>query len=245
MPTLFGEYFSPWSEKARWALDHHRVAYTYREHVPLLGELALRMHAKNERASVPLLVTESGPIPDSFAIARHAESIGTGERLFPEGREDEVATWNDRSEQALRSARALYLERVSRDREAKIEMQPPAFPRFLRAALTPAADLAIAYLRRKYDVDSASSAEVRLVEALENLERTLDGRSHLIGDRLSYADIAMAVTLQFVSPVAQEFVPLGDATRISCEAPSIAARFPKLLAWRDALYRAHRGGRTG
>jgi glutathione S-transferase len=90
MLTLVGEYFSPWTEKARWALDHHRLEYRYREHVPLLGEALLRVRADRltGRVSVPLLITDTGPILDSFAIAQHADRIGRGARLSPPGRHD-------------------------------------------------------------------------------------------------------------------------------------------------------------
>src|SRR5262245_37961692 len=103
MRTLIAEYFSPWSEKARWALDHHGLAYKYREHLPLLGEPLLRLRARRltGRVSVPVLVTPEGVLADSFAIARHADELGRAPALFPRGCEAEVAGWNARSEAAL------------------------------------------------------------------------------------------------------------------------------------------------
>src|SRR5215208_6243006 len=198
MPTLIGEYFSPWSEKARWALDHHGIAYTYREHVPLLGEPLLRVRARRltERVSVPLLVTDAGPIPDSLAIARYAERVGRAAHLFPLDREDELSWWNARSEAALASARALYLDRVTRNQEAKIEMQPAFLPHAVRRASVPIADAAIGFLRRKYGIDAANAgaAEGSLIRELETLRtaRGVGGALYLLGDRISYADVAMA-----------------------------------------------------
>lgn len=247
MPTFIAEHFSPWSEKARWALDHHGIVYTYREHVPLLGEPLLRLRARrlSGRVSVPLLVTAEGPIADSFAIARHAEQVGRGEPLFPTEREPDIAAWNARSEVALESARALYLERVLGDPDAKIEMQPPFLPLAVRRASVPLTDFAIRFLRRKYGVDPASTAhfEATLIGELETLRAALAaaGGLHLLADRLTYADIAMAVTLQFIAPPADSFLPLGPATRASCAAPSLAERFPDLIEWRDALYERCRG----
>src|SRR5262245_44456729 len=40
--ALLGAFYSPWTERARWALDHHGIAYRFEEHVPVVGELALR-----------------------------------------------------------------------------------------------------------------------------------------------------------------------------------------------------------
>ncbi|WP_239014942.1 glutathione S-transferase N-terminal domain-containing protein [Archangium violaceum] len=71
MRTLVGLGYSGWTEKARWAMDHHRLAYQYSEHIPLLGELRLRRHAPpGGRGTVPLLVEDSGITMGSYAIAQ-------------------------------------------------------------------------------------------------------------------------------------------------------------------------------
>ena len=40
---LIGIGYSPWTEKARWALDHHGIDYRYSEHLILFGMLPLRI----------------------------------------------------------------------------------------------------------------------------------------------------------------------------------------------------------
>ncbi len=249
MLTLVGEYFSPWTEKARWALDHHGVDYAYREHLPLVGEPLLRLRTRRRvgRVSVPLLLTDDGPIPDSFAIARHAERVGRGPLLFPADRADAIEAWNARSERALAASRVLYLERVAKDREAKAEMQPGFVPMIVRRASVPLADLAIAFLKSKYGVDDAAerAAEAALVAELEALRDGLarGGGRYLEGGRFTYADVTMAVVLQFVAPPGGDHLALGPATRAACHAPAIAARFADVAAWRDGLYAAHRRAR--
>jgi len=47
MTELVGIPFSPWSEKARWALDVRRVPYRKVTYAPLLGEVV----GHRERAS--------------------------------------------------------------------------------------------------------------------------------------------------------------------------------------------------
>lgn len=245
MTTLLGEHFSPWTEKARWALDHHGIAYTYREHVPLLGEPLLRWRAglRAARASVPLLVTEDGTHGDSYDIARHAERTGRGASLFPASHEGVIAEWNARSEVALRAARALYLQRFSAHREAQIEAQPAFLPAPVRRATVGLTPLAVAFLRKKYGIDAEvrAAAEATLARELEAVRAALDGRPHLVASQLTYADIAMAVTLQFVSPPETRKLVLGPGTRAACVAPSLVRRFADLVAWRDALYAHHRG----
>jgi len=247
MRTLIAEHFSPWSEKARWALDHHGLAYDYREHVPLLGELLLRLRTRRPtgRVITPALITPHGVLMDSFAIARHADKIGRGPTLFPRDHDAAITAWNARSETALAAGRALYLERLTHDRAAKIEMQPPFLPEPVRRASVPAADLAITFLRRKYKIDDAAlaAADATLARELDGLRAALaGGRAYVVGEGLTYADLAMAVTLQFVAPVDGQYIALGPAARASWGYAALAERFADLVAWRDGLYERHRRG---
>src|SRR5215218_860578 len=122
MRMLVVESFSPWSEKARWALDHHRVAYVSREHYPLIGELPLRLRARRlrGRVSTPMLLSPEGALLDSFEIARYAERQGDGPPLFPPEHGEAITAWNARSDAALRGARVLFIERLGRSRAAKV-----------------------------------------------------------------------------------------------------------------------------
>jgi hypothetical protein len=47
MTELLALPYSPWSEKARWALDVRGVPYDYRRYQPVLGELALRVKLRH------------------------------------------------------------------------------------------------------------------------------------------------------------------------------------------------------
>ncbi|MCZ7687620.1 MAG: glutathione S-transferase domain-containing protein [Sandaracinaceae bacterium] len=86
-PRLIGLAYSPWSIKAKWALDHHAIPYRYTHHLPMLGEplLRLRTGRLEGRVSVPLLVTDAGPIEGSFEIARFAERERRGRCSSPPG----------------------------------------------------------------------------------------------------------------------------------------------------------------
>ena len=46
MLDLYGIAYSPWTAKARWALDHHKIPYRYREHLILFGMPELRWRLK-------------------------------------------------------------------------------------------------------------------------------------------------------------------------------------------------------
>ena len=81
MNELLGLPYSPWSEKARWALDVRKVPYRYRVYQPLIGELELRIKMRRLRGpvTVPLLIDERGRVyDDSTDIARFADTLGEG-----------------------------------------------------------------------------------------------------------------------------------------------------------------------
>lgn len=242
---LFGLWYSPWTAKARWALDHHRVPYEYTEHVPMLGEALLRWHARRPtgKVTVPLLVTDGGPITDSFAIAEWAERNGRGSPLFPEAGRREIEAWNARSERALAAGRALVVARTARSDRAKEEALPPFVPAPLRPAMRAVATTGILFFRLKYGLGDAGEEERRAVIAdeLRALREALRGRLYLLGD-FSYADVVMAVTLQLVRPADTARMRESAGTREAWTDPVLESDFGDLLAWRDEIYKKFRPG---
>lgn len=63
---FYAESFSPFCERARWALDHHGISYREVEQVPMLAEITLRIGVRRFRGpvTVPLLVTRGGSVPE-------------------------------------------------------------------------------------------------------------------------------------------------------------------------------------
>ncbi|MCY1078562.1 glutathione S-transferase family protein [Archangium lansingense] len=242
MQTLVGLGYSGWTEKARWAMDHHRLAYQYREHIPLLGELRLRRHAPpGGRGSVPLLVEDSGATMGSYAIAQRAEREGQGAPLFPAASLPEIEQWEQRSDAILRVGRAYMVQRLMEFPDAQVESLPPFIPTWARGSMKPMARMAASFLASKHEAaaDPEAALLATVVPGLEQLRAALQGRRFLTGT-FSYADITMAVTLQFIRPVAEDFIPLGPGRRKAWSHPALAERFADLLRWREQLYAEHR-----
>src|SRR6185503_6034743 len=89
---------SPWSERAKWALDHHGLAYQTTDHTPFLGEGKLRRIAGGEgkkRVTTPILVDGDRVVTESWDIARYADEVGKGATLVPPDQEADVRKWND------------------------------------------------------------------------------------------------------------------------------------------------------
>lgn len=244
MRTLYTLSYSPWSERARWVLEHHGVSFVERHHVPMLGEPLLRLWTRRARGlvTVPLLIDGALVLDDSYVIARWADSNSNGKRdtLFPEAAQETILTWNERAENALQAARALLVASLADDEAALLESVPRALRALPGARRT--AKLGLAHFRRKYALDEKTESAHRetLESTLEQLREALVGRKHLAGKSFTYADILGATLLQSVEPVADEFLRLGPATRRVWTRSDLAGRSRELLTWRDELYRRFR-----
>lgn len=234
---------SPWSERARWALDHHGLAYHVSVHVPFLGERRLRRVLGNppRRATVPVLLVGGEVLSSSWEIARHADRVGHAERLIPDDLEPAIRHWDELAERAMTAARPLTLERLLDSDAALDETLPPPLPRWLRPLLRPVTRFGTEWFARKYALDLASTGAARaaLEAGLSALRSALGGSDYVLS-RFSYADVIMATMLHGVSPVADRYVPLGPATRAAWTQPELAAANADLIAWRDRLYERHR-----
>lgn len=242
MRTLYGLAQSPYTEKARWALDHHAIAYRYHEHVPLLGEVLLRLKARGRpsgtKASVPLLVDGPDVLPTSLAIARYADRVGRGAALFPEDRLDEVLRWAEVSDRILDIGRSAVMEGLRKNKEAQQEALPPFIPGALRGALAPMAVTGALFLASKYGVPKDAASEATKLPAIfDEVRSTLGSGSFLLGS-LTFADVAVAASLQVLRPRAAS--PFGPGTRAIWAHEQLAQEYAELLAWRDRLYREQR-----
>jgi glutathione S-transferase len=245
---LYGLPYSPWSEKARWALDARNVAYESRTYQPLIGEPSLRARLKKWRGpvTVPVLVTPGKAIGDSFEIARYADARGSGPRLFPPGKETTIAEYNDLSERGLSAGRALSLPQMLADRDALNELVPRAIKARLGRFSPALAAFGIRRTMRKYGSrrQSRDLQERTLVEVLDRLrdalaKSTSQSEPRTLLAEFSYADIAMAQVLAFANPPATG-LKLGAGSRRAFSLPDIASRYADLIAWRDAIYAKYR-----
>ncbi|MGZ5967752.1 MAG: glutathione S-transferase N-terminal domain-containing protein [Polyangiales bacterium] len=237
--TLVGLTYSPWTIRARWALRHHGIKHDFQEYLPVVGEPMLRLKTGNwlGRVSVPVLLTPHGAVSDSIAIARHADSIGKGAKLF-DGHEAAVARWTETAEIALDAARGLVLRAIDASPEAQAESVSLPLPRALKG---PTARFGTAMIGWKWKARlSESEAESRMIGVLEELRAALGGKKDAYLDgTFSLADVVMAGVVQCIQPVADRFVPVAPATRAARPRPALAARVPDLIEWRDALYEKH------
>jgi glutathione S-transferase len=235
--TLFTVHHSPWSERARWALSHHRVAFVEKTHVPLVGELALRARARRwGKVSVPLLLDADGtPVEGSLAIAEHAERIGQGPPLFPAAGVETIRALYETLEDALRAARARHVQRLATDAEG-LDATLPAFLRplpFGRAL----GRVGVAFITRKYDARD-ESGDARSRAGLLAVRAALGGRRYVV-DGFTFADILGASVVQTIEPVADRLLALSAPTRRLWTHDPLRREFADLVTWRDRVYAEH------
>lgn len=229
---LVGESFSPWTKKARWALEQCGCKFDYAEYTPTLSEpgLRLRLRQFSGVVSVPVLFSGEATLRNSWDIAEFAN------RQFGRGRLGEfpdIKSWDDLSEAALAEGRAQVLRRVLASEAALEDALPSFIPTGLRRPLRILARRSVRTLTHKY-------AHLVRVGALRQALRAIRARiatsdaAYLTG-QFSYADITMAVVLEVVAPVAVTVPPLGAALASCWRDASLTDEFQDVIAWRDRL----------
>lgn len=238
---------SPWSERARWALDHHRLAYGTTVHTPFLGERKLRkiVGSAAPRATVPVLLAGGQVLLESWEIARYADAHGSGSKLIPDAHAEEIRRFNTLADETMSAARPLIFAGMLDSPAALDESLPMKVPGFLLPLMRPTTRFATRWLVKKYALEEADlqSRREQLRNTLLELRRSLGTNRYLLGD-FSYADIVMCSFLQPITPVEHRAIRLGPATRAVWTQPALATEFADLIAWRDRLYREHRPERA-
>ncbi|MCG8668189.1 MAG: glutathione S-transferase N-terminal domain-containing protein [Pseudomonadales bacterium] len=237
---------SPWSEKARWALDVAGLGYQLIEHVPMVSNLRARQLAGNfnplRKFSLPIAACGAQVMDDSYSIASYAADHNKNANvdLFPQDKLTEIQYWNDLSNRMMNILRKRALPAMKTNQTLLESNLPPLVPEALRPHLTSVSKMAISYIDRKYPLSEEDTEQV-VIEGFETLRKALnqaDG-DYLLGE-FSYADIAMAVTLQPVKPVADKYIPLDSGTRECWTDDMLIEQFPDLIEWRDRIYQHHR-----
>lgn len=198
--------FSHYCEKARWALDRHRVPYTERAYLPLLHmpPVALRTIGRagrsdkhSTRFSTPLFSTHEGElITDSSDIVRWVDRHHAGGALYPS---EEVAAFEQELGDALgpHTRRVAYFHMLP-DRALVTRLAAKNTGAAQALAFRATAPAVIAVLRRGLGVDRARAERSKAkVWAMADrvAERIADGRPFLFGDTFTAADIAFAALI--------------------------------------------------
>lgn len=238
--TLFVIHHSPWSERARWALLHHKIQFEEREHVPLIGELALRMRAKNTKGkvSVPLLVGDDGEsVQGSFTIGEYVDEKGKRDKLFPEGSRDAIHALYEALEDPLAAAREGFVRDLMNDKEAQLESLPPFLRSLPFASLS--AKVGTAFVANKYNA-RIGSVDDRIRAGLRTVREAIGKKEYVIGDGFSFGDVVGTSIVQAIAPGDDKYIRIPPGTRALWNHTKLQKEFAELIEWRDRVYKKHR-----
>ena len=193
---------SHYCEKVRWALDLLKIPYIEERHVPVFHRLVTR---KCGGSSVPILVSKSGNFTDSTDILHYLDTLNPESHgLYP--KEPELRREVEELEE-LFDARLgadtrnwVYFYR-SGDRNTMRRAWCNTTPVLERIGFEIAFPFISSKVRQLYTItaDSAAAALQGIQEIFEIVDRRLaGGKTYLVGDTISAADITFAA---LVAPV--------------------------------------------
>jgi glutathione S-transferase len=245
-PRLITFAASHFCEKARWALDWHGIPYDEIGWPPGL-HLVLAKSCGAKHTTVPIVLDGATVIQGSGAIIDWADSRATdpARSLSPKAALAEAKEVERRTDEVI----AVHVRRLA------FSELLPNYPHLVKPALFYRASgwrrqvgnmmwpVTWRILMRMYDIRPGAAAEsrARLEAELDWLDGKLaDGRTYLIGDRFSRADLAVA------SLLANFARPKELALHHSMKGPeALAADVNRwierpIMRWVRAQYRAHR-----
>jgi glutathione S-transferase len=197
-PVLYVFAISHYCEKARWALDYLDVDYELRHVAP--GEhMEIAKALGAPRSSVPYLSLDERVIQGSADIVSWVESVSpSGKSLTPD------AAACEKIEKRIDDAAGVHVRRFYYS-EALVDhpsMIRPIFTRDLPLAKKLMISLGWGKIRKRMmtrmDLGTRQGKESEIVvsDELSWVDELLaDGRSYLVGDEFSRADIAVASIL--------------------------------------------------
>ena len=202
---------SHYSEKARWGLDHKRIAHVRRAPLPgLHGPVAMALTRSGHRR-LPVLELDGRRIGDSTAILAALEAHEPDPPLYPQDpaeRERALALEDFFDEHVGPAVRAYGWSYVVRTPESVNQALGLTGGR--ARVLKAAAPLVRAIVRADYAAhEEGAERALRAIRAgMDRLEREIASSGYLAGDRFSVADLtAAALFTPIVAPPQRPFIP--------------------------------------
>jgi len=187
---------SHYCEKVRWALDRLEVPYVEEPHAPLFHRLATRIQGGQN--TVPVLVTPTGTLSDSTAILHYLDGLVQNKPLYPPEPElrqqvEQLAELFDT--QVGPATRQWGYSCLPDDRMLLLNLWRQGAPPLEQALLPLIFPLLRRLLRQRYKITATSG--VAAYKEIQHLFQTVsellaDGRSYLVGNRFSAADLTFA-----------------------------------------------------
>jgi glutathione S-transferase len=188
---------SHYCEKARWALERLEITYIEEPHPPLFHRLATSQSGGG--TSVPVLVTEIGTFSDSTDILQYLDQITTvSQRLYPSEanqRHKVEKLENLFNTQLGPSTRLWFYSYLLANRELLLRLFCEGVKPVEQEIFTIVFGPIQQAMRQKLNITAESAAssldKIKRIFATVN-ERLTDGRTYLVGNSFSAADLTFA-----------------------------------------------------
>jgi len=243
-PSLWHIPFSHYSEKVRWALDYKRVAHRRR----VLGsDYLIKVWRATGQGKLPVLWLDGRAIADSTRIIAALEEHYPEPALYPReaaARQRALALEDDLDETlgpALRAAVVTPLFQHDPDfalRMLTTGMGSKAYPglrRMLRVFPW--------YYRLRHKISERNLERDRTIvaAALDRIEQERQGRTYLVGEVFSVADLTAAALLGPLLQPPELQYPLQVELPVYLEDYRTTLLQHPAAQWAADIYRLHRG----
>lgn len=196
MRTLYQFPLSLYCEKARWVLDHKELDYIAQNMTPGVHRLFVQIKTGQHR--LPMLNDQKNWIADSTDIAEYLERTYPEHSIF---RSDEKlnqkiiaidALSHELGDHVRRFLFSYVLEQPDKNTAMEIILGEKGILRNLEKISVPTIKFA---LKKMHQVspENAQISKQRINEVLKEFNQTLieNGGRYLVGDQLTFADIAV------------------------------------------------------
>lgn len=241
-PVLWHLAMSHYNEKARWALDVKRLPHTRRAALPGFHVLIAKRLAGTD--TFPILVAGDDVYADSTDIIAALERMVPDPPLYPDDPQERTAAleledgFDRRLAPAVRRVAYQYILADPPTAQAMLASGgPPERVRALELMFGPLSRAMRSAFRVPEEDDDT---QVRALRAeVDRLGDLVDGRTYLVGDTFTVADLTAAA---FLAPlVCVDAMPIDLPPRPpALEALAQELRATPGGAWAEGIYRSHR-----
>lgn len=243
-PLLWHIPLSHFSEKVRWALDYKNLAH--RRQV-LGADYLIRAWRVTGHGTLPILFLDGRAIGDSTRIIAALEERHPEPPLYPgdaAAQERALALEDYLDEQLGPALRAATITPLFRhDPDIALRVLTTGMPRKAYERLRPLLRIFPVFYRLRHGISDAKLEADRATvnTALDRIEHERQGRTYLVGDAFTVADLTAAAML---SPLLQ---PPEIQYPLRVELPPYLRDYRATLRehtaarWAAEIYRLHRG----